>query len=216
MSMTNFNYRMVLNGFVVACVFASPLPAQKRVAEKSEKGSHSHIHSSPDVGKTKPSTLPKLLIPDVDVLDQHGRKRKFYTDFVKGKVVVINFVFTTCKGMCPLLGANFSRLQKALGERVGRDVFLISISTDPETDSPEKLKAWGEKFKPNNGWTFVTGQKEDLTPLLQVFTGDGPRGDYHAPSLCIINDSKKVHRWAYGFEAPERVIEMIDEMARGN
>ena len=216
MRVTNFNYRMVLSGFVVACVLASPLPAQKRVAEKSEKGSHSHIHSPPDVGKTKPSTLPKLLIPDADVLDQDGRKRKFYTDFVKGKVVVINFVFTTCKGMCPLLGANFSRLQKALGERVGRDVFLISISTDPETDSPEKLKAWGEKFKPNNGWTFVTGQKEDLTPLLQVFTGDGPRGDYHAPSLYIVNDSKKAHRWAYGFEAPERVIEVIDELSRGN
>lgn len=74
----------------------------------------------------------------------------------------------------------------------------------------------GEKFKPNEGWTFVTGQKEDLTPLLQVFTGDGPRKNYHAPSLYIINDSKKVHRWAYGFEAPERVVEVIDELARGD
>ena len=211
MKITNLNRRMVLPVLVVACVLVSPLPAQKRTAQESGKGSH--IHSPPDVN---PLTRPKLSIPDVDVLDQDGRKRKFYTDFVKGKVVVINFVFTTCKGMCPLLGANFSKLQKVLGERLGRDVFLISISTDPETDSPGKLKAWGEKFKPKEGWTFVTGQKAELTPLLQVFTGDGPRKDYHAPSLYIVNDSKKAHRWAYGFEAPERVIAVIDELARGN
>lgn len=144
MSITNFNYRMVLSGFVVMCVLASPLPAQKRPAQKSENESHSHVHSPPEVVKI----LPKLTIPDVDVLDQDGRKQKFYTDFVKGKVVVINFVFTTCKGMCPLLGANFSRLQKVLGERLGRDVFLISISTDREIDSPEKLKAWVRNSSP--------------------------------------------------------------------
>src|SRR5688572_30653268 len=120
MSNTNFNCRMVLCGFIVVCVFASPLPAQKRAAEKSGKESHTHIHTPPEVDKTKPLTVPKLSIPDVDVLDQDGRKRKFYTDFVKGKVVVINLVFTTCRGMCPLLGANFSRLQTVLGKRLGR------------------------------------------------------------------------------------------------
>ena len=158
---------------------------------------------------------PELSIPDVQVLDQNGQKKKFYTDLVKGKTVVINLVFTTCKAMCPLLGANFSKLQTALGDRLGKDVFLISVSTDPETDSPEKFKAWGERFKVQNGWTLVTGDKEGLDPLLRVLSGDGPRKDYHAPSVCIFNGKTQSYRWAYGLEASERVIQIIDELAKG-
>lgn len=157
-----------------------------------------------------------LSIPDVEVLNQEGQTQKFYTDLVKGKVVIINFVFTSCKAVCPLMGSNFSKLQNALGERLGRDVFLISISTDPETDSPAKLKSWGEKFKAKAGWIMVTGRKEELTTLLQVLRGDGPGTDFHSPSIGIINDQKKLHRWAYGLEAPERVIQMVDELARVN
>ena len=158
--------------------------------------------------------LPELSIPDVPVLDQNGHKRKFYTDLVKDKTVVINLVFTTCKGMCPLLGANFSKLQTALGDRLGKEVFLISVSTDPETDSPEVFKAWGAKFKAKDGWTLVTGDKDELDSLLQVLSGDGPRKGYHAPSLCIFNGKTKTYRWAYGLEAPGRVIQIVDELAR--
>ena len=160
----------------------------------------------------QPLRLPELSIPDVQVLDQNGRERKFYTDLVKGKTVVINLVFTTCKAMCPLLGANFSKLQTALGDRLGKDVFLISVSTDPETDSPEVFKAWGEKFKARDGWTLITGDKRELDPLLQVLSGDGPRKGYHAPSLVIFNGKTKTYRWAYGLESPERVIQIADEL----
>jgi cytochrome oxidase Cu insertion factor (SCO1/SenC/PrrC family) len=126
------------NGFILACVVAMLLPVQAQ----------QHVHSPPEMA-TKTATLPKLSIPDVNVLDQDGRKQQFYTDLVKDKTVVVNFVFTSCKAMCPLLGANFSKLQSALGERLGQDVFLISVSTDPETESPEKMKAWvkGSKRK---------------------------------------------------------------------
>jgi protein SCO1 len=193
-----------LTGLLLVCVVAMILPVQ---AQK-------HVHSPPATAGTNTTTPTKLSIPDITVLDQDGQKKKFYTDLVKDRIVVINFVFTSCKAMCPLLGANFSRLQSALGERLGQDVFLISVSTDPEIDSPEKMKTWGEKFKAKAGWTLVTGNKEDLARLLRVFTGDGPSKNYHAPMLCVVNDSKKTHRWAYGFEAPERVIEIVDELKR--
>jgi len=155
-----------------------------------------------------------LEIPDVDVQDQNGRTRKFYSDLVKGRVVVINFVFTSCKAICPLLGTNFSRVQNELGERLGRDVFLISVSTDPETDTPARLKAWSEKFKAQDGWTLVTGQTKDLTPLLQVLTGDGPGRTMHSPSIVIVDEQKKTHRRAYGLETPERLVKMVDELVK--
>lgn len=129
-------------------------------------------------------------------------------------LVIVNFVFTTCKAICPMSGANFSKLQSLLGDRLGRDVFLISISTDPETDSPERLRLWGEKFKAQPGWTLITGEKKEVARLLRVPTGDGLNKSYHVPSLCIVNDAKKTHRRAYGLEEPARVMKMVDELAK--
>jgi hypothetical protein len=76
------------------------------------------------------------------------------------------------------------------------------------------MKTWSEKFKAKDGWTFVTGNKEQLTPLLQVFTGDGPRTGYHIPSLYVVNGSKNAHRPAYGFESAENVLKLIDEVTK--
>ncbi|MCA1579196.1 MAG: SCO family protein [Acidobacteria bacterium] len=207
MSITKLKSLLALGGLIL--VMVAPVEAQQ-----SEQHRHGHTSSpAPKNKEIKPLPIPTLTIPDVEVLDQEGRKQKFYTDLVKGKIVVINFVFTTCKSMCPLLATNFSRLQTALGERLNKEVFLISVSTDPETDSPERLKAWGEKFKAKDGWTFVTGNKEQLTPILQVFTGDGPRTGYHIPSLYVVNGLKNAHRPAYGFESAENVLKLIDELA---
>ena len=212
MNHTISNWRAVVIVVIVMC-FLAPAHAQKRGTQQTAK--ECHVHPAPETAKTNTPPVPKLSIPDVDVLDQEGRTRKFFTDLVKDKIVIVNFVFTTCKLKCPLQGVHYSELQAALGERLGRDVFLISVSTDPETDSPDKLKAWGAKFKAKDGWTLVTGRKEELTPLLKVFTGDGPRTGYHTSSVCIVNGDKRTHRWAYGLETPERIIQLVDELKRG-
>jgi protein SCO1 len=186
--------------------------AQTITAQKMDHGSH--VHSPPAVSSAKSKPPERVSIPDVAVLDQDGRKQNFYTDLIKDKVVVINFVFTTCRAICPMSGANFSKLQTLLGERLGHDVFLISISTDPETDSPEKLKTWGERFKAKTGWTLITGEPKQIAGLLRVLKGDGLDKDYHVPSLFMVNDGKKRHRRAFGLEEPAVIIKMVDELAR--
>ena len=85
-----------------------------------------------------------MSIPDLSLLDQQGRKIHFYSDLVKGKTVAINFIFTTCTTICPPLAATFAKTQKLLGDRLGKDVYLISVSVDPVTDTPERLRAWGK------------------------------------------------------------------------
>jgi protein SCO1/2 len=106
-------------------------------------------------------------IPDVEVVDQEGRKLRFYTDLVRGKTVVVNAVYTRCTNVCPLLGHAFRDLQTALGDRQGRDVHLISISRDPENDTPEDLAAWRRRFEGKPGWTFVNGLRR-LRPAFCV------------------------------------------------
>ena len=120
-----------------------------------------------------------MSIPDVELLDQDGRKIHFYSDLVKGKTVAINFIFTTCTTICPPMGATFASVQKELGDR---DVQFISISVDPVTDTPERLKAWRAKFKAGPRWTLVTGEKEKIDELL-----DGARCVNTAPRRSFAN-----------------------------
>jgi protein SCO1/2 len=159
----------------------------------------------------KPTAAPR--IPDVDCLDQNGKKLRFHTDLVKGKVVVISFIYTSCTYMCPRIGEGVARLQTALGDRVGRDVHLISVSTDPVTDTPEKLKAWATRLKAKEGWTWVTGEKSEMDRLLKVLTGDSTGNKTHAPLLLIGNEATNVWTDSYAFENPARLIQQIDRVS---
>ena len=78
-------------------------------------------------------------LPDVTLLNERGEKVRFFTDLVKGRVVAINTIFTTCTTICPGLGANFARLSRLLAGSEARDALLISISVDPLNDTPERL-----------------------------------------------------------------------------
>ncbi len=90
---------------------------------------------------------------------------RFYQDLVKGKVVLINFMYATCTNSCPTFTANLVRVQRLFGDRVGRDVFMYSISLDPEHDSPQVLRDYAKNYSVQPGWTFLTGSLADITTL---------------------------------------------------
>jgi protein SCO1/2 len=157
----------------------------------------------------------KMSIPDVELLDQDGRKVRFYTDLVKGRVVAVNFIFTTCTTICPPLGATFARVQRELGERAGRDVRFISISVDPATDTPERLKAWGAKFHAAEAWTLVTGQKPQVDELLRALGAATASPADHSPTVLIGNDAAGQWTRAYGLARPAVLIGLIDAAIAG-
>ena len=154
--------------------------------------------------------ISKMNIPDIELLDQNGRKVHFYSDLVKGKTVAINFIFTTCTTICPPLGATFARVQKELGDKVGRDVHFISISVDPATDTPERLKAWGEKFHAGNGWTFVTGAKPQVDELLRALGASSARREDHTPTVLIGNDTSGTWTRTYGLAKASELVLVIN------
>src|SRR6185503_17054624 len=103
-------------------------------------------------GSSDATSISSSRIPDVRVYDENGNALRFYTDLVKGKTVAINFIFTTCTTICPPLTATFRRVQQDLTEGA-TDVQLISISVDPTTDTPERLREFAAKFKAGPRWT---------------------------------------------------------------
>jgi cytochrome oxidase Cu insertion factor (SCO1/SenC/PrrC family) len=165
----------------------------------------------PDAGEA----TTKMSIPDVELLDQDGRKVRFYSDLVKGHTVAINFIFTTCTTICPPLGATFRRVEQELGERAGRDVRLISISVDPVNDTPERMKAWGAKFHAGTGWTFVTGTKPNVDELLRALGAQTASPADHSPSILIGNDARGQWMRAYGLARPAQIVGVINAALAG-
>ena len=112
-----------------------------------------------------------ISIPDVILVNQDGQEVKFRSDLVTGNIVAVNFIFTSCKGICPPMSANFAKLQEQLGGRVGNGVELISVSVDPQVDTPERLLAWRKTFGGGRGWSLLTGKKQDVDLILKAARG---------------------------------------------
>ena len=105
--------------------------------------------------------------PNVELVTEDGKKVRFYDDLIKDKVFAINFIYTRCTDSCPLETATLRKVQKALGDRMGKDVVFYSISIDGDRDKPEELKDYAARFNVGPGWTFLTGRPEDVTLLRQ-------------------------------------------------
>ncbi|HEX6625236.1 MAG TPA: SCO family protein [Pyrinomonadaceae bacterium] len=152
-------------------------------------------------------------IPDIDVYDQSGKRLKFYTDLVKGKTVAVNFIFTTCTTVCPPLSATFRRVQQQLAEAGAADVQLISVSVDPATDTPERLRDYAAKFKAGPGWTFVTGDKLEIDSLLRALGSAVADKNQHTPSVLVGNDAAGHWTRTYGLSSPAALVKIIRETA---
>jgi protein SCO1 len=137
---------------------------------------------------------------NVEVKTHDGRTLRFYDDVMKGKILLINFFFTECDAVCPLMTENLARVQDLLGPRVGRDIFMVSITLQPEHDTPEVLAAYAKTYGVGSGWLFLTGRKADIELLRHRlgFVDSDPAQDadleQHIGTVRIANEP--MHRWA--------------------
>jgi len=129
-----------------------------------------------------------------------GQKVRFYDDLVKDKIVIINMLLITCRdGICPLMTANLRAVQKALGNRVGKDIFMYSMTINPEYDTDFMLKSYAKSFDVGKGWSFLTGPKADTEIIRRKlgFSSLDPAIDkdpvQHTGMVRIGND--KLNRW---------------------
>jgi protein SCO1 len=173
-----------------------------------------HAQERVQVVEVNITGIGKIKIPDVELRDHEGRKVHFYSDLIKNKVVVLNFFYTSCVYTCTMQGRTFSKLQALLGERLGKSVFLISVTTDPVNDNPSKLKAWGKRYNVQSGWTLVTGEQAEMNKLLAPFTGNGAGGGMHLPVTFVANTS--TGRWtsAAGIFTPEDLLKAVEFVTR--
>lgn len=131
---------------------------------------------------------------NLEVRDQDGRVLKFYDDVLKDKLVVISFIYTSCQDICPLTTARLAQVKDKLGERMGRDVFFVSLSVDPEFDTPERLKGFANAFNTGRGWTLITGTPENIR-VIKAKLGDRSQKVWeHRNEVVLGND--RTGEWA--------------------
>jgi protein SCO1/2 len=168
-------------------------------------------------GSTRQSTAgPRAgYFPNVALRTHEGKSVLFYDDLIAGKFVVINFMYTGCGDICPGMTANLVEVQRLLGERVGRDIFMYSITLSPELDTPEILRGYAETFGVQPGWLFLTGRRDDVELLRRKlgFIDPDPVADAdQTQHIGIVKFGiERLDRWA-GCPAlanPEQIVRSI-------
>ncbi|MDQ3920412.1 MAG: SCO family protein [Acidobacteriota bacterium] len=154
-------------------------------------------------------------LPNVELVTQDGARVHFYDDLVKDRRVVIQFMFTRCKDICPVITHHLAEVQALLGGRVGRDIFFYSVTLSPEEDTPKELRAFAKEHGAGPGWTFLTGKPEDIFLLRRSlgFFYDDPRqdADRNNHSGMLVVGTEPLMRWAMceGGAKPEWIATVI-------
>jgi protein SCO1 len=146
---------------------------------------------------------------DVMLVNQNGEALRFYSDLLKGKVVVINVFFTSCHGACPPMILNMRRIQDQLGDKLGKEVHLISITVDPAIDTPAQLKEYARKFKAKPGWHFVTGKKENVDFALAKLGQVAKVREDHTNIFFIGNEPTGLWKKAFGLAKAEELLKVV-------
>lgn len=163
-------------------------------------------------------TLSATPFPNVTLYTHEGEAVRFYDDLIRDKVIAINMMYAQCAGICPKATANLLQVQSMLGERVGRDVFMYSITLQPEQDSPKKLKQYTDRYGIKSGWKFLTGAPEDIE-LVRFRLGFFEREidldqvkENHTGMVRIGNDA--LNRWsmAPALSEPQQIMATINHL----
>ena len=165
----------------------------------------------------KQKSEPALESADVDLRDrplltQDGEEVLFVSDVIGDNIVVMDFVYTTCTTICPVLSAIFTQVQGKLGEQVGDDVVLVSMSVDPIRDTPQRLKAYSAKHRAGDSWLWLTGAKSVVDEVL-VGVGAYTTNFEDHPTMVLIGDGR-TGEWKrlFGFPNPDRIVSVVNEM----
>ena len=149
---------------------------------------------------------------DVVLINQNGEKMRFYSDLLKGKVVIINSFFATCQGSCLPMNRNLEKIQQALGDHVGKDVFILSISVDPLMDTPPKLKDYAKKLNARPGWYFLTGDKENVEFALKKLGQFVDNKQDHLNIFIIGNERTGLWKKAFGLAQSDELMKVVESV----
>jgi protein SCO1/2 len=149
---------------------------------------------------------------DVVLLNQHGSSLRFYTDLIKGKTVIIIPFFTSCTGACPVMNQNLAKIQDWLGDRLGKDAHILSVSVDPSTDTVAALRAYAAQYNARPGWHFLGGTRENVALALKKLGQYVDAREDHTNLMIIGNERTGLWKKAFGLADSDALIGIVDSV----
>jgi protein SCO1/2 len=186
-------------------VFALLLTAQSRSVARTQAMENG-------VQTDSQESVAKKYFTDVVLLDQDGKERRLYTDLIKGHTVIVIPFFTSCTGACPAMNQNLAGIQDWLGDRLGKDAVIMSLSVDPDTDSVARLKEYSKKFGARPGWYFLSGKKENVEFALRKLGLYVETREDHSNIMIIGNEKTGLWKKAFSLAKTESLIKLIESV----
>jgi protein SCO1/2 len=172
----------------------------------------------------EPAAPPQTVVPntqennaqryftDTVLINQNGERMRFYTDLMKDKTVIIDTFFATCQASCLPMNRNLAQIQEGLGDRLGKDVNILSISVDPGVDTPTLLKAYAKKLNAKPGWYFLTGDKESIELILKKLGQFVDDKNDHLNIFLIGNNRTGLWKKAFGLAKSEELMKVVESV----
>jgi protein SCO1/2 len=178
-------------------------------------GENAAANVVPESQASARSRIQRQHLPNIPLLTHEGKEVRFYDDLVKDKIVMLNFFYAVCTDVCPAVSANLAEVQKMLGDKVGRDIFMYSFTLKPEADDVFAIRAYRESYDAGPGWTFLTGKPEDMEKLRRAigFTDPNPLLDadttQHIGNVRFGNEPLMLWSACPGMGKPELIVDAV-------
>lgn len=196
---------------LLALSLATALPAH---AHGKDEAGHEHHrnHGHPQAQAATAGESLRVDLPDLALTDQSGASRKLASEVIGDHIVVMDFVYTSCTTVCPVVSAIMAEVQARLGERAGGDVRLVSMTVDPLRDTPARLRDFAARHGAGKQWTWLTGRPAEINAVLKALGTYTPNFEDH-PSVVMVGDGRS-GRWSryYGFPDPARLLAQVGEL----
>ena len=172
----------------------------------------------------EPAGNPQTVVPDTPennaqryftdtvLINQNGERMRFYSDLMKDKTVIIDTFFATCQASCLPMNRNLAQIQEALGDRLGKDVNILSISVDPAVDTPTLLKVYAKRLNAKPGWYFLTGDKESIEFILKKLGQFVDDKNDHLNIFLIGNNRTGLWKKAFGLAKSEELMKVVESV----
>jgi len=170
------------------------------------------LQAAPLQASSKVVSPAERYFGDAPLINQDGKPLRLYTDILKGNVVIINSFYSTCSGVCRVTIPVFKQLQENLGERVGKDVRLVSITVDPENDTPEILRQYAAGVGAKPGWEFLTGDKQTVDEVLYKFGLYTEAKEDHSNVFIVGNERTGLWKKVLGIAPPYEILRSVESV----
>jgi len=202
--------RHLFRGALLACCVLMAAPAG---ADEQAHDPHAHHKKMMKEAASEPGQAASFDLREATLLTQDGTEVALVEDVIGDRIVVVDFIYTTCTTVCPVLSAVMMQVQGELGDRLGNDVVLVSISVDPLRDTPARLKDYAKKMRSGDGWLWLTGDRTAVDEVLRDFGAYTPNFEDH-PAMVLVGDGA-TGEWSrfLGFPGSNHIVERVNEFA---